>query len=96
MSDESNIRTEYELKEIKRGLELANETIRAQNDVIKDQAKIIQDRETIITVHENRITQLEENYKNLKGGINRGLWILGGGFISAFVMWITNGGMNGG
>lgn len=34
----------------------------------------------------------ERDLRELKGGINRGLWILGGGFITAMVTWIINGG----
>jgi hypothetical protein len=36
----------------------------------------------------------KKKQENLNSGINRGLWILGGGFIAAIVTWITGGGLN--
>ena len=33
--------------------------------------------------------------ENLSGGISRGLWLLGGGFIAAFVSWVVAGGFAG-
>jgi hypothetical protein len=33
--------------------------------------------------------------ENLSGGISRGLWLLGGGFIAAFVSWVVAGGFSG-
>jgi hypothetical protein len=36
----------------------------------------------------------KKKQENLSSGINRGLWILGGGFIAAIVTWITGGGLN--
>tara|TARA_R110000823_G_C15614897_1_gene466916 strand:- start:318 stop:512 length:195 start_codon:yes stop_codon:yes gene_type:complete len=39
-----------------------------------------------------QVLQLIDKVDNLNGGISRGLWILGGGFIMAFGTWIMNGG----
>lgn len=39
---------------------------------------------------ENR--NLKEKLDNLSGGINRGLWIIGGGFVMSMVSWIVGGG----
>ena len=39
-----------------------------------------------------QVLQLIGKVENLSGGIGRGLWILGGGFIMAFGTWIMNGG----
>jgi hypothetical protein len=39
-----------------------------------------------------QVLQLIAKVDNLSGGIGRGLWILGGGFIMAFGTWIMNGG----
>lgn len=36
----------------------------------------------------------KKKQENLNSGINRGLWILGGGFIAAIVAWVTGGGLN--
>ncbi len=43
-----------------------------------------------------QVKQLEKNVGSLSGGINRGLWIIGGGFIAAIVSWIIGGGLNNG
>jgi hypothetical protein len=39
-----------------------------------------------------QVLQLIAKVDNLSGGIGRGLWILGGGFIMAFGTWVMNGG----
>lgn len=41
----------------------------------------------------NENSRLESEVKNLKSGIGRGLWILGGGFITSFVAWVVGGGL---
>lgn len=40
-----------------------------------------------------QVKQLEKNLSTLNGGISRGLWIIGGGFIAATVSWIISGGL---
>lgn len=46
-----------------------------------------------LALERQKVESLQKKVDNLSSGIGRGLWILGGGFISAFVLWITNGGM---
>jgi hypothetical protein len=58
--------------------ELQNRVRLLENENIKLQAEI---------------TGLEKDLKGLQSGIGRGLWLLGGGFIAAFVSWIAKGGM---
>lgn len=48
--------------------------------------------ETQIAVMQSQQKDILSKLNNLSGGINRGLWILGGGFIAAFVTWVVNGG----
>mgnify|MGYP003653409283 CR=1 FL=1 len=43
-----------------------------------------------------QVKQLEKNLDSLSNGINRGLWIIGGGFIAAIVSWIIGGGLSNG
>jgi len=43
-----------------------------------------------------QVKQLEKNLDSLSSGINRGLWIIGGGFIAAAVSWIIGGGLSNG
>ncbi len=43
-----------------------------------------------------QVKQLEKNLDSLSSGINRGLWIIGGGFIAAIVSWIIGGGLSNG
>lgn len=38
-------------------------------------------------------TILIEKLDNFNSGVNRGLWLVGGGFIVAFVSWVTGGGL---
>jgi hypothetical protein len=40
------------------------------------------------------VKQLHSELNNLKGGIGRGLWILGGGFIASVVSWVSRGGLS--
>jgi hypothetical protein len=46
---------------------------------------------TVAVLQENNKT-LGDKLNNLSGGINRGLWMLGGGFISVVVAWVMSGG----
>ena len=43
------------------------------------------------------LTALVENQNkeitSLKGGISRGLWIIGGGFLTSLITWIATGGL---
>jgi|TARA_B110000908_G_C10164336_1_gene407599 hypothetical protein len=39
------------------------------------------------------VAQLHQDIDALNSGVGRGLWIIGGGFIAAFVGWIVSGGM---
>jgi hypothetical protein len=40
------------------------------------------------------VRQLHEKIDSVTGGVGRGLWILGGGFIASFVAWIVAGGLS--
>tara|TARA_R110000744_G_scaffold376347_1_gene490540 strand:+ start:728 stop:922 length:195 start_codon:yes stop_codon:yes gene_type:complete len=40
------------------------------------------------------VRQLHEKIDSITGGVGRGLWILGGGFIASFVAWIVSGGLS--
>ncbi len=52
--------------------------------------------ETESALMSQELAQLKEKLDNLNGGINRGLWIIGGGFMAATVSWVTKGGLHGG
>lgn len=43
-----------------------------------------------IAIRQETILERLDKYS---GGINRGLWILGGGVLVSFVSWITGGGL---
>ncbi len=45
---------------------------------------------------ETQLENVSKQLDNLNGGITRGLWILGGGFLAAFASWIVTGGLIGG
>lgn len=46
-----------------------------------------------IAVLEEKVETLTKKIDNLNSGINRGLWIIGGGFITSIVAWIVSGGL---
>lgn len=52
--------------------------------------------ETQCALMHQTLGRQEKDLANLRGGINRGLWIIGGGFLAGFVSWIIRGGMSGG
>lgn len=39
------------------------------------------------------VKQLNAEINKLNGGIGRALWIIGGGFLTSFVVWFTSGGI---
>jgi len=73
---------EEDLKEIKTKLE--------QEDKELSELKIE------IAVMEAKQEALIKKVEGFSSGVNRGLWIIGGGFITAFVVWVTDGGLGNG
>lgn len=55
----------------------------------------IQKLEIEVALLKQELETEKSRNENMRGGVNRGLWIVGGGFISSFVYWIVSGGMNG-
>jgi hypothetical protein len=41
-----------------------------------------------------KLDNLSEKLEKFNTGINRGLWIVGGGFLAALTTWITGGGLS--
>ena len=46
-----------------------------------------------LALEKQAVAALKEQITNLSSGIGRGLWILGGGFMTSFVAWIAGGGL---
>lgn len=44
-----------------------------------------------ISAKQDAIAEKVDKYSS---GINRALWILGGGFMAAFITWVTGGGLD--
>jgi uncharacterized coiled-coil protein SlyX len=67
--------------------------VEAQDEKIKElsdrQIELRLEMAKLITIQGQLIAKLD----NFSSGINRGLWIIGGGFISAFITWIVGGGL---
>ena len=75
-------------------------------DEIKTLKAILDQRQTKIDEHDKEIAELRtqiavlvikqealiQKLDGFSSSINRGLWIIGGGFIAAFVAWIVTGG----
>ena len=59
-------------------------------------AERISKLETECALMSQMISQQQEKLDSLSGGVSRGLWIIGGGFIAAIVSWVIKGGLNGG
>jgi uncharacterized coiled-coil protein SlyX len=68
--------------------------VEAQDEKIKElsdrQIELRLEMTKLITIQGQLIAKLD----NFSSGINRGLWIIGGGFISAFITWIVGGGLD--
>lgn len=41
-----------------------------------------------------KLVQMTTKIDNFSSGINRGLWILGGGFLTAITTWLVGGGLS--
>ena len=70
--------------------ELKLDRIETQFHELKLEVAVLREKEQNL---ERELKTQKEIVNNMKGGIYRGLWILGGGFISSIVYWIINGGL---
>ncbi len=52
----------------------------------------LRDLEVLVAVLRQDRDNDKEKLKSLSGGINRGLWMIGGGLISIVVAWVMSGG----
>lgn len=48
-----------------------------------------------IAIVKVKLTEVEKTQDEFQSGVNRGLWLIGGGFIAAIVSFIIKGGLNG-
>ncbi len=44
---------------------------------------------------EQKVDQIDKNVTNINDNLSKILWIIGGGFIMAFVGWVLKGGLGG-
>ena len=61
---------------------------------VKELEGFYRDLDRSYALLQQRNDTLEKEVANLRGGISRGLWILGGGFIAGFASWIMSGGLS--
>jgi len=59
-------------------------------DQVTDRLRVIELQNALLT---QEVRQLHTEVDKLSGGIGRGLWILGGGFLASAVAWVINGGL---
>ena len=59
-------------------------------DQVAERLRNIELQNALLT---QEVAQLHQEIDKLSSGIGRGLWLIGGGFIAAFVAWIVNGGL---
>jgi uncharacterized coiled-coil protein SlyX len=78
---------EEDIKRLEKLIESQDEKIKELSD---RQVELRLDVAKLITIQGQLIAKLD----NFSSGINRGLWIIGGGFISAFITWIVGGGLD--
>jgi hypothetical protein len=52
----------------------------------------LRDLEVLVAVLRKDRDNDKEKLASLSGGINRGLWMIGGGLISIVVAWVMSGG----
>jgi len=52
----------------------------------------LRDLELLVAVLRKDRDNDKEKLRDLSGGINRGLWLIGGGVISVVVAWVMAGG----
>lgn len=66
-------------------------------EVISEELKLLRkemsDLRLEVALLKQEQVRLKEDQKYLTSGINRALWLIGGGFISSVVLWITKGGL---
>ena len=52
----------------------------------------LRDLERELAVTHAELEHLKTKVNSFNNGVNRGLWILGGGFIAGFATWVMGGG----
>ena len=66
------------------------QALEAQNKELQAQMTLLQIEIVKISARQEALMEKVDKYSS---GINRALWILGGGFMAAIVTWITGGGL---
>lgn len=66
------------------------EKLEAELEKEREITKGLSDKVLTLEIKNNN---LQKKLENLSAGIGRGLWILGGGFLSSVVAWIAGGGL---
>jgi hypothetical protein len=66
--------------------------VRMEYKMTEDTLKRLRDLEKTVAVLQANNKTLGAKLDNLSGGINRGLWLIGGGIISVVVAWVMAGG----
>jgi hypothetical protein len=55
--------------------------------------KEIADMDKRLTLLEQKVDQIDKNVSNINDSLSKILWIVGGGFLVAFVTWVIKGGL---
>jgi len=55
--------------------------------------KEIADMDKRLALLEQKVDQIDKNVSNINDSLSKILWIVGGGFLVAFVTWIIKGGL---
>jgi len=57
--------------------------------------KEIAEMDKRLALLEQKMDQIDKNVSSINDNLSRILWIIGGGFIMAFVAWVLKGGLGG-
>jgi hypothetical protein len=55
--------------------------------------KEIADMDKRLALLEQKVDQIDKNVSNINDSLSKILWIVGGGFLVAFVTWVIKGGL---
>jgi len=63
-------------------------------DDMQDALKRLRQIEQDIAVMKVKVAETEKKQEDFQSGVNRGLWIVGGGLLAAIVSFIIQGGLS--
>lgn len=79
-------------------LDVVKSLVQANKEAINNHTEDLHSiRDTMVgiaktqAIIETRLVSVEATVSKFSGGINRGLWLIGGGFITTLIAWVSDG-----